>query len=167
MNIFNKILLSLFLLFAATTVFSSNVKTLKMKGEVFLETSDSKDATIYVYLGNELVDTVFSTKSGRFDVELELGYKYVLELQKDGYVSKKLAVNTEVKDPFKRIPTFSFLCELIQVENEIVSLEYDFPATIIKMNEKKGKFEYSSSYTKTISKMHADLKEKVTQKFEF
>ncbi len=166
MNKSNSLLLSLFFTFFSFSVLASGVETLKMQGEIFLLTEDNKDSRIYVYDGNSIIDSTKSTKSGNFEVELILGSKYTIEVVKEGYVTKRFIVNAQVQDPFKKVPPFGFLCELIPIDKNYV-LNSDFPVTIIKMNERKGKFQYNSSYTKNVNRFNEEYQDQISQKFQF
>tara|TARA_R110002049_G_scaffold181632_7_gene349096 strand:- start:1486 stop:1989 length:504 start_codon:yes stop_codon:yes gene_type:complete len=147
--------------------FASDIKTVKIKGEIMLSTNESVATKIYVFEGNQLIDSTTTTRTGKFDIELPLGNKYVVELKQDGFLSKRMAINTEVSDLNKRVPNFSFLCELVKVENSIYTAELDFPVTLIKMNEKKGEFEFNSTYTKVMLKKYNSMNQQMSQKFEF
>ncbi len=54
-----------------------------------------EDCQIVVFKQGSEIKSFNSGKSGKFDVELELGYTYELKVSKAGYVFKKLQFNTE------------------------------------------------------------------------
>jgi hypothetical protein len=162
----NSLFLNLFFVFISFSSFAGGLESLKMRGEIFLLDENSKEANIFVYDGNSLIDSTKSTKAGNFEVELLLGGRYTIEIVKEGYNIKRIAVNAEVKDPFKRVPNFDFLCELSPINESFANVP-DFPATIIKMNERKGEFQYNSTYTKHISRLNEDYLIQATQKFNF
>ena len=103
-----KLLLISLLIICSLSAFSSDVKSVKFKGEVLLTSEDTRDALVYIYNRNNLIDSTKTTNSGRFEIELELGSVYTLEIKKAGYISKRLSINAQVKDPYKKVPSFNF-----------------------------------------------------------
>lgn len=82
-------------------------------------------------------------------------------------MSKRLSINAQVKDPYKKVPSFNFLCELTKTSSEVYANEIDFPVTIIRMNERKGEFEHNSSYTRSMNKVQNAIYQEMSQKFDF
>lgn len=162
-----KLFLSSLLIICSLSAFSSDVKSVKFKGEVLLTSEDTRDALVYIYNGNNLIDSTKTTNSGSFEIELELGSVYTLEIKKAGYISKRLSINAQVKDPYKKVPSFNFLCELTEISSELYANEIDFPVTIIRMNERKGEFEHNASYTRSMNKVQNAIYQEMSQKFDF
>lgn len=162
-----KLFLSSLSIICSFSSFSSNVKSVMFKGEVQLTFEDTRDALVYVYSGNNLKDSTKTSNSGRFEIELELGGIYTLEIKKVGYISKRLSINAQVKDPYKKVPNFNFLCELTEISSEVYVNEIDFPVSIIRMNERKGEFEHNASYTRSMNKVQNTIYQEMTQKFDF
>jgi len=159
-------ILSLILLVQSS--YGSTQGAVKFKGKVIIEDNSLADVTIKLYKRNELVNTIVTNASGNFEVKIELGNSYTFEVEKEGYITKRLAVNATSKKVIKeRVENFDFFCELIPFKDGIDASQLDFPITIIQLNEKKGQFEYVSSYTKSMAKEQDKVIEQLSLKFEF
>ena len=84
------------LLFALTVICMhgfSQQPNLTVKGRIMEGKKNLKDATIIVYKNNKVV-TQFTPTNGKFTMQFTYDESYVLEFSKQGYVSKKLEINT-------------------------------------------------------------------------
>ena len=159
-------ILSLILLVQSS--YGATQGVVKFKGKVIITDNSLADVTIKLYKRNELVNTIVTNASGNFEVKIELGNSYTFEVEKEGYITKRLAVNATSKKVIKeRVENFDFFCELIPFKDGIDASQLDFPITIIQLNEKKGQFEYVSSYTKSMAKEQDKVIEQLSLKFEF
>lgn len=166
-NIFKTFVILSLILFVQSS-YGSNQGEVKFKGKVIIEDNSLADVTIKLYKRNELVNTIVTNASGNFEVKIELGNSYTFEVEKEGYITKRLAVNATSKKVIKeRVENFDFFCELIPFKDGIDASQLDFPITIIQLNEKKGQFEYVSSYTKSMAKEQDKVIEQLSLKFEF
>ena len=150
-----------------TKAFNSDSLSLKLKGEILIETDEPSICDIYLYRGNDLIDSIKSSAAGIFEIDVKLGYNYTIEISKPGFYSKRFCINAEVDDINTNFPNFEFICEMFLRNNEIEYTILDFPVTIIQVNKKKGEFEYSKSYTKHINKKRKSLNQEMSQNFEF
>jgi hypothetical protein len=157
------------LMFAFSFTLSATIsKTVKFKGKVIITESDLSNVTVNLYQRNELINTFVTNASGGFEMKLELGHNYTFEVMKDGFITKRLAVNATSKTEVKqRVANFDFFCELIPYKDGVDTSELDFPITIIELNEKKGEFEYVTDYTKLMAKEQEKVMEQLSLKFEF
>lgn len=154
-------------------LFSSSLKALEMKkvtfvGEIIIANADLDNVTVRLYEGNEIIQTYITDESGMFEMKLQLGGQYTFEIIKEGYITKRVQVNTKHENRIKgKIEDFAFYCELIPHRDWIDSSQLDFPITIIQLNERRGKFQYVSSYTKMMNKEQDKILEKLSLRFEF
>jgi len=81
---------------------------------------------------------------GRFDVTLEIGDIYAINVWKEGYVKKQFIVDARAEDPtkVKPIPFEAFITMLPSEGLSDHDLdELDFPFSLIYYNKKKKQFE--------------------------
>lgn len=108
--------------------------------------SKMKNVTINLYSGNELVSSEEWSK--KFDYQLDLEKYYTLELVKEGFVTKRIAISTFEGD--KGVEPFLFVMELVKAkEGEEVD---DFPTALIKYEKDEGIFNFDVKYAKNLKK---------------
>jgi hypothetical protein len=78
-----------------------------------------KDVEVNLYQGDEKISTKKWSK--RFDYTLELEKYYTLELVKEGFVSKKIAISTFESE--KKLESFLFVMELAENKNSINEID--------------------------------------------
>jgi hypothetical protein len=166
-NIFKTLFAFSFLLISLNSI-ASKQETVKFKGKIVIADSDLSNVTVNLYKRNEIVNTFVTNASGGFEMKLDLGNNYTFEVIKEGYITKRLAVNATSNKIIKnRVANFDFFCELIPYKDGVDTSELDFPITIIELNEKKGEFEYVASYTKSMAKEQEKVIEQLSLKFDF
>ena len=109
-----------------------------------------KDVTINLYEGNNLISTTKWTK--KFTYDLKLPSYYTLELVKDEYIPKRIAISTFEGD--KGAEPFMFVMELIRKRQGVDDSELDFPSAIIEYKKGKGEFNFNSDYSRNIKREH-------------
>lgn len=111
-----------------------------------------KNVTINIYDQNELISTEIVSK--KFSYDLSINTYYTLELVKDGFGTKRIAISTfgakNTTEPFL------FAVEMLQITNENKHSDTDFPSAMIEYNKKKQHFDYNASYAKNIKKQQAE-----------
>ena len=121
----------------------------KFTGYLVDENDDKmKDVTVKLYEQNELISTKKWSK--KFDYELEMEKYFTMELIKEGFISKRIAISTFEGD--KGAEPFMFVMELYKSREGIDESELDFPAAIIEYKKNKGEFSFNVPYTKKIKK---------------
>jgi len=120
-----------------------------------------KNVSINLYQDNDLVSTKKWSKKFEYDLKLEA--YYTMELVKEGFISKKVAISTFEGD--KDAEPFMFMMELIKERKGVDNSELDFPTAIIKYKKNKGEFNFDVAYSKSVKKEQAELlkKEKVKE----
>ncbi|MBV6485876.1 MAG: hypothetical protein KFKLKKLM_02486 [Flavobacteriales bacterium] len=112
------------------------------------ENKGMKDVTINLYEENNLVS---STKwSKKFSYDLKLQSYYTLELIKDAFIPKRIAISTFEGD--KGAEPFMFVMELIKKRPGVDDSEMDFPSAIIEYKKNKGEFNFNSDYSRSIKR---------------
>ena len=56
-----------------TKAFNSDSLSLKLKGEILIETDEPSICDIYLYRGNDLIDSIKSSAAGIFEIDDKLG----------------------------------------------------------------------------------------------
>lgn len=111
-----------------------------------------KDVIINLYEENNLVSTNKWAKKFSYDLELEK--YYTLELMKEGFIPKRVAISTFEGD--KGAESFMFVMELLKKRDGVDESELDFPSALIEYKKSKGSFNFNVPYSKSIKKEQAE-----------
>lgn len=127
-----------------------------LKGENRDEAHILDSAVICVYNEkNTLVARYLTNRKGRCNFKLPLNRKFVVEVSKDGFVSKKVEINTKVPPEKKLAYIFPFSLDIFEevkglnvsvLEKPIARISYHFAIT---------QFDYDNVYT---TKINLELK---------
>jgi len=132
----------------------------------YLVTKDNnkiKDVVVNLYKGNEQISS--KNWSNKFDYDLELETYYTIELVKDGFISKRIAISTFEGE--KGAEPFLFVMELIAEKDATEGVDSDFPAVIIEYKKDEGTFDFDEEYAKFLKKEQKEAtKEKEKEKEE-
>lgn len=109
-----------------------------------------KDVEVNLFKGNEKVSTKKWTKKFEYDLALET--YYTLELVKEGFIPKRIAISTFEGD--KGAEPFMFLMELIAKE-DAKGIDEDYPSALIEYKKDEGTFNFDVKYAKSIKKEEA------------
>lgn len=120
-------------------------------------------AEAIVFKGNEQVQAVKTDKGGRFKVTVEMNENYGIEFRHDGFVAKRIALDTHMPKPK---PGQEF--ELVPLDITISLLEksrydgaptddLDFPFALIKFNKRTLTFEQDAEYTMGMQRTNGAL----------
>ncbi|NCP45962.1 MAG: hypothetical protein COW67_05625 [Flavobacteriales bacterium CG18_big_fil_WC_8_21_14_2_50_32_9] len=112
-----------------------------------------KDVTINVYDQNELISTEIVSK--KFSYDLSVNTYYTLELVKDGFFTKRIAISTfGAKNSTE---PFLFAVEMLMKQQGKDNLDTDFPSALIEYQKNKQCFSYNASYAKNIKKEQEEV----------
>jgi len=114
------------------------------------EDKKMKDVAINLYEGNEIVSTEKWNK--KFEYDLDLEKNYVLELKKEGFVAKRIAISTFEGDK-----------GMEKEKKGIDAVDTDFPSALIEYKKSQGRFTFDSKYAKNkkkTDKQSADIKKR-------
>jgi hypothetical protein len=112
-----------------------------------------KDVTINLYEENNLISTVKWVK--KFSYDLKLQSYYTLELVKEGFIPKRIAISTFEGD--KGAEPFMFVMELIKKRPGVDDSDLDFPSALIEYRKNKGEFNFNVDYSKSIKKEQEEV----------
>ncbi len=105
-----------------------------------------KNVTINLYKDNQVISS--QNWSKKFDYQLELEKYYTLELQKEGFETKRIAISTFEGD--KGAEPFMFVMELKEAKKgQEVD---DFPSALIQYKKDEGAFNFDVKYAKDVKK---------------
>lgn len=105
-----------------------------------------KDVTVNLYCANEKVST--QSWSKKFEYDLQLEKYYTLELIKDGFETKRIAISTFEGD--KGAEPFQFMMELVKARHG--NEQDDFPSALIEYKKNEGAFNFDVKYAKDAKK---------------
>ena len=117
------------------------------------ENNRMRDVTINLYEENNLVSTQKWAK--RFSYDLELEKYYTLELIKEGFIPKRVAISTFEGD--KGADPFMFVMELLKKREGVDESDLDFPSALIEYKKSKGSFNFNVPYSKSIKKEQSEV----------
>jgi len=115
-----------------------------------------KDVEVNLYKGNEIISTKNWSKS--FDYNLEIEKYYTLEMVKDGFISKRIAISTFEGD--KGAEPFVFVMQLIANEKGVEGIDQDYPSALIEYEKEKKLFKFDERYAKNLKKEEKTAKKK-------
>lgn len=106
---------------------------------------------VIVYEGNEVVGQQITDKSGRFGLGLGLQKEFAIVFQKDGFLPKRVLVDTRAKLPAGTIalaPLDMEMSMLPAAKYEGADTDVlDFPFAIVSWNRQAGAFTQDQQYT--------------------
>lgn len=120
-------------------------------------------AEVVIFKGNEQFAVLKTDKGGRFKVGLELNQDYGMEFRQEGFVAKRIAIDTRLPKPkpgqeFELVPldiTISLL-EKARYDGAPTD-DLDFPFALIKFNKKTLAFEQDAEYTMGMQRTNGAL----------
>lgn len=115
-----------------------------------------KDVTVNLYKGNEKISTKKWSKKFNYDLDLET--YYTLELVKEGFIPKRIAISTFQGD--KGAEPFSFVMELIAKKDALEGMDEDYPSALIKYKKDEGTFNFDVKYDKDLKKKEKEAGKK-------
>ncbi|MCB9182373.1 MAG: hypothetical protein H6591_00530 [Flavobacteriales bacterium] len=106
---------------------------------------------VVVYDGNDIVGTQLTDKGGRFSLGLGMGKEFAIVFQKEGFLPKRVLVDTRAKIPAE-------IMELAPLDMEMSMLPaskydgantdmLDFPFALVKWSRQQGAFVQDQQYT--------------------
>ncbi len=149
-GLLKNIIIISFCLLAQYNVFSQSY--LEVKGRVVLKEGSVKEGAINLYENGKFVETILTDRSGKFRVDLEINTDYLFEFEEEGFVTKKISVNTEVpgKSDNKKFTPIYFAVELFKQYQGVNTFVFTQPVGIIKYYENIGDFDYDVDYSAEI-----------------
>ena len=115
-----------------------------------------KNVEVNLYEGNEKLSTKNWSKS--FDYDLKLETYYTLELVKEGFMPKRIAISTFEGD--KGAEPFLFVMELVSQKDIVKGMDEDYPSALIEYKKDEGSFNFDVKYAKNLKKEEKEAKKK-------
>ena len=115
-----------------------------------------KDVEVNLYKGNEILSTKKWSKKFEYDLELET--YYTLELVKEGFIAKRIAISTF--EGSKGAEPFLLVMQLMENKDRIEGLDEDYPSALIKYKKDAGTFNFDVNYAKNMRKEEKEAKKK-------
>lgn len=156
-------LLSIWLLCGAFTlpIGANGDDVLKVFGKVTDMTNRPLDS-VFITVDREgrVVDELRADTRGRFDLALDIGGFYGIEISRDGYILKRFIVDCRADDPSKVI-TGPFLAEVsLRPRADLAEVdisELELPYAYVKYSKKDKAFIADEAYIAEMKKVEAAL----------
>lgn len=149
---FKNIITTLFMLISINYLSAQHFKSHEFSGRIFIEDKKAKEVTIKVYDGNKCFSTYITRPNAKFIFVAGIEDYYTIEFEKEGYVTKRVVVNTKNTRKIKSTDPFKFDITLEKEEDGVNYSEHDFPAAIIEIDEKTEEFVFNEKYTEEIKR---------------
>lgn len=135
---------------------------LPVRGEVTVHGEKGVEGvTVQVFKENADLGTFPTSKTGRFDLELDLDAVYTLHITKPGFQPKTIVVDANL--PKEQVAYPAYQC-YVKLEPEGMTsasdpFYLDFPSAIVRYNAEVGGFYHSEAYLEHINnKLHSIAK---------
>lgn len=156
------IIVPFFLIFGMQAIAQQKLKTpIKMK----IEDGDF-DAVSVVVKNNTTGETNTVAGTAKFDLDLKINCDYVISFSKPGYITKKIALNTNA--PADRVSQgfypFNFEVNLFKQYDGVNIVVFNQPVGKISYNRLIDDFDYDTDYTKQIQSALKAAEEEIKQK---
>jgi len=131
---------------------------LPVHGEVTHEQKKAEGVEVKVFKENKDMGAFTTSKSGKFDLELDLDGVYTLYIIKPGYQGKMIMVDTHLPENMVKYPAYDCFINL-EPENQTSASDpfyLDFPSAIVRYNAELGGYYHSEAYLEHINnKLHS------------
>ena len=160
----NSLLIVCFLLLTFSSERSLTIKSsiLEIRGYVVHKDKNIEKASIKLYQNNKIVQMMNTKKGGKFQFMLFSGMKYMVEINKPGFITERIQISTEEKTEFNGKYLYEFRVGLIN-SNKFKGVDIsnlDFPTALIKYNISEGEYSHDAKYSKFVRAEMRKLQEK-------
>lgn len=143
---------------------SENKTVFPVKCIVKSENKKVKDAVVLIYEKGKLYKTL-ETSKGIISFELPSNSEYLIEVKKDGFFNKRIAINTKVEGSVNEIPWYDLTMNLVSKNNPgLLEEDYDLlelPIAYIAYDVKSESFyNINKKHTKALMKTIEKSKKK-------
>lgn len=116
---------------------------------------------IVTYDGNEAVGEVTTDKNGKFEVALKLARQYGLEFHKEGFVPKRIVIDTRAEVPAEHLAYVPLVMDISMLAVEkyqgVDTDVLDFPFAIVRYNKVVDAFVQDQEYTMGMQRANGAL----------
>lgn len=122
-----------------------------VNGRLKIEGGDMTQTRVVVFKDGVKERSLASGLS-KFTMDLELGHNYIMEFEKEGFVTKKLSFNTHVPAEASEqgFTQFDFSVSLFKQYDDLNIVVFNQPVGLIRFDEMAGDFDYDTDYTRSI-----------------
>lgn len=144
--------------FFSAVAFGSNRDStcMKVKIEVFYKDYPVKDAIVYLYQKNSVIDKKVTNKKGKYTFSLSKNEEYTIDVSKTGCEKRLVSIQTYLPND-EEITDDLYTIEMrIDLWDEIASLKnedvLEFPIAVFAYDKDSQDFEYNKKYTDSMKK---------------
>ncbi|MDP4686398.1 MAG: hypothetical protein NWS53_05840 [Salibacteraceae bacterium] len=165
-----KLIILFFLFFCFVHGFTQDVNNLAIDATVKdKEGGRLQSAKVTLIQDGAEVNRVTTGKNGRFDLFLDFGHEYLIEIEKSGFVSKKLYINTHNVPADEQAWGYEFGGFIIDLFKDVQGIDYSIlekPIGKVYYDEVISNFQYDKAYTKEIQEEVKELEKEYESKKE-
>lgn len=138
-----------------------------VNGRLKIEGGDLSQTRVVVYKDGAKERSITSGLN-KFTLDLDINHDYILEFEKDGFVSKKISFNTHApaEASANGFTPFDFAVSLFKQYDDINIVVFNQPVGVIRYDDKTGDFDYDTDYTKSIQSQLQQVLAQVVKKQE-
>ena len=136
------------------TKLSNEKRDVVLQGTIAHRRANVEEIRVNVYSKNELVESAIANGKGDFEMKLQRGEDYTIEIVANGFYNKRFKVLTTGMDIDGTPPPIEFNATLVH-KNELSGSDdflLDFPWAIFTFHGKKKEFKLHQKYTKKMIK---------------
>jgi hypothetical protein len=139
----------------------AGVLTLPILGRVSDADGKLEGCIVLVFKGNERIGEQETSKNGRFDMQLGLGEEYAIEFRKEGFLPKRVLVDTRADLPKDVAQIEPIMMEMSMLPADKYAGadtdELDFPFAIIRYHKGAKAFVQDQDYTADMMRTNGAL----------
>jgi hypothetical protein len=124
---------------------------LPVKGRTLCGEKKLEGCQVIVFRGNEVFSDQRTARDGKFSTALPIGDEYAVEFRREGYMHKRVLVDTRVD----KLPDGELVFEPLDLTVSLLEMErytgadtdvLDFPCAIVRWDRKAGMFAADEAY---------------------
>ena len=132
-----------------------------MNGKVTDGENKLAGCTVTTFIENEVVATQTTDRGGRFAMGLGMDTQYAIEFRKDGFLPKRIIIDTHAKLPegeivFEPLDMDLSLLPLSKYEGADIDV-LDFPFAIVRFDKRVNAFAIDQQYTTDMMRTNGAL----------
>ena len=155
----------IFIFFISISLFVKGQENVVLvHGGLKIEGGSKKGSHVIVYKDGEKVQTIDASR--KFEFELKLDHKYTIEFVKEGYITKKVSLDTYAPEDRKefRFEPLAFNVQLFPQFDDINTVIFNQPVGKYAYDPEMEDFYYDTDYTKSIQSALAEVERKIIEK---
>jgi flagellar biosynthesis GTPase FlhF len=136
-----------------------------IQGRLKVEGGGLEGARMVVFRNGQ-EDRVFTNNLSKFTLDLDLNQTYVINFEKDGFVTKKLSFDTHAPAAAAAngFTPFEFAVSIFKQYDDVNTVVFNQPVGMIRFDPGMDDFDYDTDYTKSIQSQLQKTMEEVARK---